>query len=525
MKIIRLLLFFMLAIQNPVFSSIHLIAQGQTSSDAVSNTNAIEDLNPFEGKRTLWELFDMAEEFSYFLLATFLLGILFIFQQWYVLLREKRDAHRIPVEQLNSMTLVDIRKNFHDTENIYEKREHDGSIRTLILRKIFLYRKASAFQLLNRLFKIFEVQNSTRDFNEEISTYIQYLKDKFNPFTTRLSFLSDTAGALGLLGTVWGMFLVFYRVSLDQSEVLHGMGIALSTTIIGLIISIILNSLTTVVSNIFDKQLERISKIANLFHDRLMIEEQNLSTKVSMPKNAGVSGKMRSPSVQEEWVRSEERQTMSHRGHSLELNVTSGDRQAGIVNNKLSKPIIVQVTDEYQNPLQGEAVIFSAEDGAGLFQNDERSQRMLTDVEGKASTFLYLGQKVGEKTIRVSLENNGYKQAKILIDLKPSAPIKMIELKGNYQSGQVGQELPEPFQVGVFDKFDNPIPQYKVVFSLKKGTGVFQSNRDSRFETLTDEKGVAEARFIVGTNRGAQEIEAEAKKLAPSKMTFEVFAR
>ncbi len=58
-------------------------------------------------------------------------------------------------------------------------------------------------------------------------------------------FISDSEGALGLLGTVWGMYTTFMGGIMQPQYIIGGMGVALVTTLYGLIASLIINLFTT----------------------------------------------------------------------------------------------------------------------------------------------------------------------------------------------------------------------------------------------------------------------------------------
>ena len=62
-----------------------------------------------------------------------------------------------------------------------------------------------------------------------------------------MAFFADTAGGLGLLGTVWGIYRGFAAKSVSQSndDLLAAMGVALVTTFMGIVVSVILNWLST----------------------------------------------------------------------------------------------------------------------------------------------------------------------------------------------------------------------------------------------------------------------------------------
>jgi biopolymer transport protein ExbB/TolQ len=532
----------------PAFSQDTLDAMSAGPSTTDSLSLAQQQSNEVQmdtGKRgfnikTMYELFKIAKGFGYFLALTFILGILFIFQKWLVLIREKNDAQKIPVKSMKTMSYDDITKMFTKVkeDNVVSIDEEDKETEKVpLLKKIFRRKKATAFQLLHKLYKIFDTQKTTISFNEETSSFIQYLKDMFNPFLTRLSFLSDTAGALGLLGTVWGMFLVFYRGSPDPEDTLQGMGIALSTTIIGLVISIILNSFTTIVSNLFDKHLDFVNNMSAVFQERMMKEEEKQPAKMQpiVVDSIALSDRLsQQPIISQkrpQLIEDEEEQRVQKPeiirpvyGPPAKVKIISGDNQTGEVNTQLSEPIIVEVQDANGNLLENETVIFTAENGAGMFSNNNRVQKILTDDEGRAKTQFTLGKTTGEKTIHISVDGSDNRGIKLLAIAKPTPPTKMIELKGNYQTGELGKRLPIPFTVAIRDRYDNPIPMYEVDFSMKKGTGRFQDTQNAHFTAHTNEDGLVQVYFIVGNDRGAREVEVEAKKVEPSKIIFEAFA-
>jgi biopolymer transport protein ExbB/TolQ len=531
----------------PAFSQETSNYQNATSTtDSISTAQQSTGSQLDTGKRgfnikTVLELFNVAGTgFAFALILTFVLGILFISQKWYVLVREKKDAQKIPVKKMKTMSYDDIKNMFtkvREDDLISFDEETKETQKIPLLKKIFRHKKATAFQLLHKLYKIFDAQKTTAAFNEETSSFVQYLKDMFNPFLTRLSFLSDTAGALGLLGTVWGMFLVFYKGSPDPEDTLQGMGIALSTTIIGLVISIILNSCTTVISNLFDKHLDFINSMADVFQDRMMKEEdlQPLKSQPIIVDSIAISEKLSQQPIisekrtriieeeQEEKVKKPEITRLVY-GPPAELKVISGDNQSGEVHTQLPEPIIIEVRDLNGNLLENETVVFTAENGAGMFLNNNRLQKILTDEEGRVKTQFTLGKTAGEKTIHISVDGSDSRGVKLLTIAKPTPPTKMIELKGNFQTGELGKRLSHPFTVAIRDKYDNPIPMFEVEFSLKKGSGRFQDSQNSHLLAHTNEDGLAQVYFIIGNERGAREVEAEAKKVEPSKITFEAFA-
>ncbi|MDZ7342074.1 MAG: MotA/TolQ/ExbB proton channel family protein [candidate division KSB1 bacterium] len=491
---------------------------------------------------TASELYRICDAFGPPLVLVFVLGIFFVSQKFLVLRREQKDAKKIPVADIRTMSFEDLQKMMTQVREIQpddEEQKDETKEKVPLLKRIFKQKKASSFQLINRLYKLFESQQSTASFNGETSSFLQNMKDNFNPFSTRVAFLSETAGALGLLGTVWGMFLVFYKGSPDPEDILQGMGIALATTIVGLVISISINSLTTVVSNMFDNHLDFLNNLAIVFQERLMREESPQAAKgqpiivdpaylENLPTPSVSPVRKSRPRAAEVEEQEEAPATASSRKKEYnppaEIKIVSGDNQSGEVNTALAEPIIVEVLDAKGTPLENETVVLTAEEGAGVFPNMSRTQKLLTNDEGRIQTQFTLGKMAGEKTIQISVEGANLRGVKLLAIAKPTPPSKLVELKGNYQTGELGKRLPLPFAVAVRDKFDNPIARYEVDFSLKRGTGRFQDSPNAHYTTFTNEDGLAEVYFIVGNNRGAREIEVEAKKVEPSKLLFEVFA-
>jgi len=514
---------------------------GAVDTTKKSGSHGENDLSD-TGKRgfntdTIKGLIGTAGIIGYFLGFVLVLGVLFIFQQWFVLFREKKDALKIPTSDIRTMSYDDISKMFkqmNEDEAFSIDAETEEKKELPLLKKLFRKKKASAYTLVHKLFVIFENKKSTNSFNEETANYVQYLKDVFNPFLTRLYFLSDTAGALGLLGTVWGMFLVFYRGNPTPEETIHGMGIALATTIIGLVISIFLNSLTTIISNMFDKHLDVINKIATVFQERLMTEEelQPVTAQQIVLDSTALADMPRAkiPSRKKEMVEEMQddapAQTIKKEvyGPPSEIKIISGDNQTSEVNTKLLEPIIVEVADSKGHPLESQPVIFTAEDGAGMFSNDNRVQKVLTDEEGRAQATLTLGKKAGEKTIQIELEGNSSQGVKLLAIAKQTPPTKFVEIDGNYQTGELGKRMNKPFIVAIRDKYDNPIPRFEINFTIKKGSGKFQNSQNAHLTTYTNEDGLVEEFFIMGNDRGSRTIEVEAKRVEPSKIEFEVFA-
>ena len=61
------------------------------------------------------------------------------------------------------------------------------------------------------------------------------------------------------------MFLTFFGGDLEKHKILSGMGIALVTTLMGLIVSIFLNLFTTQTHSYFRKRIDKVTDLGNMF--------------------------------------------------------------------------------------------------------------------------------------------------------------------------------------------------------------------------------------------------------------------
>ncbi len=91
------------------------------------------------------------------------------------------------------------------------------------------------------------LESGLGDVNEEITLYRESVNDRFEGFKAVSAFLSNSAGALGLLGTVWGIYITFKGGQMDPEKIINGMGVALSTTGCGIVISLIVDLLSSMV--------------------------------------------------------------------------------------------------------------------------------------------------------------------------------------------------------------------------------------------------------------------------------------
>ena len=218
-----------------------------SSTDLLANTvRVVQEQSQGFSVENIWALTEQAGPLRWPIFAVFLIGMFLVFFKLYELSADRRESKEI--EDLDFRTM-----------NIPQ-----------IVRAISGQRESLLSRLHATMLNVYQSQRSQAELHEEIANYINHQQDRFDTFKRRIDFLADTAGALGLLGTVWGIFSVFSQGMVDDQIVLAGMGVALLTTLLGLVVSIILNLSSTEVFSFFNKRLDRVTEKSDELRFRLM---------------------------------------------------------------------------------------------------------------------------------------------------------------------------------------------------------------------------------------------------------------
>ena len=141
-----------------------------------------------------------------------------------------------------------------------------------------------ASKLLQQMLATFKKTSKAAIIGEEVDRYLNEERQSFETFQRVIYFLSDSAGALGLLGTVWGIFQTFHAGKLDGPTILQGMSISLVTTLVGLIISLVLNMGATSIFAMFNGQLNGLSHKAQELRQALLTIEMRSERGAVQPR-------------------------------------------------------------------------------------------------------------------------------------------------------------------------------------------------------------------------------------------------
>ena len=86
------------------------------------------------------------------------------------------------------------------------------------------------------------------------------------------------------------------------------------------------------------------------------------------------------------------------------LAKVSGDAQQGVFGSELAEPLVVEVRDRYNNPLQGVEVTFTVTAGEGRLSGQSTVEHTTTDTHGRAARTLTLGS-AETNTVVVSIQH------------------------------------------------------------------------------------------------------------------------
>lgn len=234
-------------IRGLLLSMIPVLSQAQgNNQDAV--TTSMEELQGMTGisSANLWDLVGQAGIMQYPIFGVLIIGIFLISLKAFELTSDKRLNRTLRHTGFERLDIKDIRKR------ISNEPDHMLS------------------RLMAKLLNVFLTNRKADYLHDEISNYYSNEQHKYSTFKNRIDFLSDTAGALGLLGTVWGMFIVFSSGALEKDVILAGMGLALMSTLLGLVVSIILNFFSTITEGYFARHLETVASKADELRFRLI---------------------------------------------------------------------------------------------------------------------------------------------------------------------------------------------------------------------------------------------------------------
>ena len=190
------------------------------------------------------------------------------------------------------------------------------------------------------------------------------------------------------------------------------------------------------------------------------------------------------------------------------LTKVSGDRQGGLVGERLAKPFVVSVLDQNGSAFAGAVVAFSVTAGGGTLS----ATTATTDANGRARSTLTLGSKPGPNTVAAAVAGLG--TVTFTATATGQIPHSLTKVSGDGQEGLAGAQLDAPFVVLVLDEDDEAIAGAVVAFSVTAGGGTL-----SAATVATNANGRASNTLRLGPDPGPNTVEATIAGLEPVTFT------
>jgi biopolymer transport protein ExbB/TolQ len=366
--------------------------------------------------------------------------------------------------------------------------------------------------LWSTMINVFQTRPGEGLLHDEITNFVSFQQDQFGVFQRRMEFLSDTAGALGLMGTVWGMFTVFFQGTAEQDVILRGMGIALITTLLGLVVSIVLNFSATELSTFFGKRVERVSRKSDELRFRLMeLAPRAMPTDVrstdALQADLGrVAQALEAVSASQLLAEPPPRPApvapVASTWRYVEMENERPLARAGEVLSGLN--LLVRDTDG--NPAADVPVMVAVAGAEGTLNGGDRQLRTNSDAEGRVRLDCTAPESIGLFGLEVSLPEQPGSPMRLEIPVLAGAP-EHVDQGGNHQATVAGTKLPLPLGIRVLDRFGNPVAGVPVGFDVTQGDGKLAAG-NAEYRVKTDEQGWGATPFVVSDRVGQNVVSA-----------------
>src|SRR5580765_463248 len=186
------------------------------------------------------------------------------------------------------------------------------------------------------------------------------------------------------------------------------------------------------------------------------------------------------------------------------LSLIGGAGQSGVVGGTLDDSLLVQVVDQYNNPVESQGVSWTAEDGGTV--SDATTS---TDAAGRAGIRWQLGNQAGVQTSHAMIATLPSSALDFTATALPGDAAEVEKVFGDNQSAPVGDDLTDSLVIRVVDAFGNGVPGRSLSWVLV-GSGSVNPG-----SSITDDNGEAFTRWSLGLNAGQQTLRAAVPGFGP----------
>ena len=200
-------------------------------------------------------------------------------------------------------------------------------------------------------------------------------------------------------------------------------------------------------------------------------------------------------------------------GDADALGAYDGGNQIGALNTPLPEPLVVEVVDANDNPVENVRVRFRTTIGSGRFS--PRTPR--TGRDGFAETTF---TPTSPGRVRVVATISGVSGTAAFIITAGETPESLTKVSGDNQSGTPGNALANPFVVEVKDEDGDPIAGIRVSFSVTAGGGSL-----SETSAVATANGRAQTTLTLGSEPGVNSVQASVPGVDPVTFSTSVEAK
>ena len=201
-------------------------------------------LAPAQEGGSLLTLFTQAGGFQWPILAVLVAGLLTLALAVVRLMVDRHAARNLRVMSVDAA---------EPTELEGALSEHDDS----------LYRR-----LLEGMMQVWH--SSPSSLGQESGAVLETARAAYQRTQRLVGFFASTAGGLGLLGTLVGIYALFSAETRDAQTIFAGIAIAIVSTLLGIVVSIILELLEAVIHSWISRYVERAEAWAAAVRYRLL---------------------------------------------------------------------------------------------------------------------------------------------------------------------------------------------------------------------------------------------------------------
>jgi hypothetical protein len=184
------------------------------------------------------------------------------------------------------------------------------------------------------------------------------------------------------------------------------------------------------------------------------------------------------------------------------LEVHGGDGQSAAVGGALAHPVVARVLDGKSNPVSGADVVFTSQEGARVDPSEA-----MTNASGEASARWTLGPEAGTQILIASLRESKVPPAHFSAEAESGPPAKLAAVGEPFAT--VIRGASRDLMVRVTDEHGNAKEGVSIRWRVEAGGGQLSTE-----ESISDQSGIARARFSSGKKARVNRVVASSGQLA-----------